>query len=477
MIPKTIRASHVRLAANEIRANGIPKGREAEKFLVLVDGEGFPPKLILSVAARFATGSELGPGQFSGGQEANRHLTKNLGFKVVSIGKEGPPAFLFLTKPEFEPEGLMEESGSWSCSKDTRAGDRVFVYLAGEGIKYEWRAVSDSVNDPNWVYCCDVEFVREIDPPITIGDLREAIPAEAWRAPHSSFRGYKSIRIPDEAVPRILALIETRERSESLAWDLAIQRIKSAKSPNTYMPVAVIAALELIQEGQATAMAIPFYGFDKRFDALQATLGEGAVGKGWEPFLYLASTANIWTLRKGIREVPYDRENRPRSRAQLLKMANGVAFIEELQAGVEDPTLIPRLKAMIGETSLEPTADPILLAAAVKALKGKQGPEPPAGNKNPQLIEGTKKSYVRDPKVVRWVLDRAQGICELCLKPAPFFDAEGEPFLEVHHVVLLADKGPDTVENARGLCPNCHREIHLGLNKRELKGRLLEQRS
>jgi hypothetical protein len=243
------------------------------------------------------------------------------------------------------------------------------------------------------------------------------------------------------------------------------------------MPVAVIAALELIQEGQATAMAIPFYGFDKRFDALQATLGEGAVGKGWEPFLYLASTANIWTLRKGIREVPYDRENRPRSRAQLLKMANGVAFIEELQAGVEDPTLIPRLKAMIGETSLEPTADPILLAAAVKALKGKQGPEPPAGNKNPQLIEGTKKSYVRDPKVVRWVLDRAQGICELCLKPAPFFDAEGEPFLEVHHVVLLADKGPDTVENARGLCPNCHREIHLGLNKRELKGRLLEQRS
>ena len=47
-------------------------------------------------------------------------------------------------------------------------------------------------------------------------------------------------------------------------------------------------------------------------------------------------------------------------------------------------------------------------------------------------------------------------------KPAPFNKPTGEPFLEVHHVIGLAEGGPDIVENAVALCPNCHREAHHG---------------
>ncbi|CAN0604767.1 unnamed protein product, partial [Ectocarpus sp. 12 AP-2014] len=42
----------------------------------------------------------------------------------------------------------------------------------------------------------------------------------------------------------------------------------------------------------------------------------------------------------------------------------------------------------------------------------------------------------------------------------------GEPFLEVHHIIPLAESGHDAVENTMALCPNCHREAHFG-NERQ----------
>jgi 5-methylcytosine-specific restriction protein A len=62
---------------------------------------------------------------------------------------------------------------------------------------------------------------------------------------------------------------------------------------------------------------------------------------------------------------------------------------------------------------------------------------------------------------------RANGTCELCQKEAPFFTKRGEPYLEVHHVITLAENGPDSVTNTVALCPNCHRKIHLAPEKRE----------
>lgn len=68
----------------------------------------------------------------------------------------------------------------------------------------------------------------------------------------------------------------------------------------------------------------------------------------------------------------------------------------------------------------------------------------------------------RDPEVQRWILQCADGCCELCGKRAPFEKPNGNPFLEVHHVRRLADGGADVPENAVALCPNCHREAHHG---------------
>lgn len=71
------------------------------------------------------------------------------------------------------------------------------------------------------------------------------------------------------------------------------------------------------------------------------------------------------------------------------------------------------------------------------------------------------KAFVRDPYVSEYAKRRANGICQLCGKPAPFKDSDGKPFLESHHIIWLTDGGADSPENTVALCPNCHRKMHI----------------
>ena len=112
-----------------------------------------------------------------------------------------------------------------------------------------------------------------------------------------------------------------------------------------------------------------------------------------------------------------------------------------------------------------PTADNEELNQRVSTLIKRGITGKPKGRMKPQRSEKSQSSYERDPLVKAWVINNAKGICELCGKPGPFEDKHGNLFLEEHHVVPLADGGPDTVENAVALCPNCHRKCHLSPEK------------
>jgi 5-methylcytosine-specific restriction protein A len=122
-----------------------------------------------------------------------------------------------------------------------------------------------------------------------------------------------------------------------------------------------------------------------------------------------------------------------------------------------------------------PTADRTILAQRVANLrKTKLGKVPP-GSFKPEQIQYTSTIYVRDPAVKRWVLQVAAGSCEGCLQPAPFFDCDGFPYLEVHHVMPLASNGSDRICNAVALCPNCHRRCHYSSDRDEFKLALYER--
>ena len=78
----------------------------------------------------------------------------------------------------------------------------------------------------------------------------------------------------------------------------------------------------------------------------------------------------------------------------------------------------------------------------------------------------TSNSFVRSTDVVKATRKRANGICQLCNKPAPFKDKKGDPYLEVHHVIWLSRGGEDNTANTVALCPNCHTRMHV-LDKAE----------
>lgn len=71
------------------------------------------------------------------------------------------------------------------------------------------------------------------------------------------------------------------------------------------------------------------------------------------------------------------------------------------------------------------------------------------------------KVYFRDPYVAEYAKRRANGICDLCEKSAPFINKNNQPYLETHHIVWLSNGGEDSIENTVALCPNCHRKMHV----------------
>lgn len=121
-----------------------------------------------------------------------------------------------------------------------------------------------------------------------------------------------------------------------------------------------------------------------------------------------------------------------------------------------------RIAEIIAEEEGLPVQPMLQQPAASKALS-----KVPEGNRHPSVEQASVTRHVRDAAVRSWVLENAKGRCESCQQDAPFRTSEG-PFLEVHHVRRLVDRGADTVENAVALCPNCHRRLHYGVDAAKL---------
>jgi 5-methylcytosine-specific restriction endonuclease McrA len=98
-----------------------------------------------------------------------------------------------------------------------------------------------------------------------------------------------------------------------------------------------------------------------------------------------------------------------------------------------------------------------------------------ASDKSTPSVIRKKREYYRAPAVRKYVMLRAEGLCEHCGENAPFVTESDEPYLEAHHINRLADGGADHPREVIALCPNCHRRAHHSKDKEGFRVILLKK--
>jgi predicted HNH restriction endonuclease len=83
MIPKTIKREHILKAIEQVDAEGYEKKNASTKYDLLHNRKKYPPKIIISLAYNFVTGSPHPVEKFSGGDESNNFLM-SLGFSIIN---------------------------------------------------------------------------------------------------------------------------------------------------------------------------------------------------------------------------------------------------------------------------------------------------------------------------------------------------------------------------------------------------------
>lgn len=106
----------------------------------------------------------------------------------------------------------------------------------------------------------------------------------------------------------------------------------------------------------------------------------------------------------------------------------------------------------------------VLLKQRIKALKDSINNFDPVLDRYRRVACSTPDRGViyRNPDIVELTLLLARGKCNKCKRDAPFHKPNGQPYLEVHHILPLSQGGLDEPNNVEALCPNCHREKHFG---------------
>jgi 5-methylcytosine-specific restriction endonuclease McrA len=154
----------------------------------------------------------------------------------------------------------------------------------------------------------------------------------------------------------------------------------------------------------------------------------------------------------GFRSLGFKRFVRPTSRAQIEKgLVSG-------KTGANGTGLSKRATTL---EELEKRLEVDVRRSLSDSVSARRKRLARADNK-PTRISATTTVFARNADVIAEVLDRSEGNCEGCGKPAPFDRRNRQPYLEVHHRKMLSRGGLDTAENALALCPNCHRYRHFG---------------
>lgn len=82
-ILEALSRSHIEQAIRYIDEHGIPKGRNSTIYSLRHDGRLYPPKYVIALAFKLATGHQLSPDDHSGGEGDSNKKLRQLGFTEI----------------------------------------------------------------------------------------------------------------------------------------------------------------------------------------------------------------------------------------------------------------------------------------------------------------------------------------------------------------------------------------------------------
>ena len=126
MIPSTITREHILQAIKEVDVSGYPDKNESRMYDLLFNEKRYPPKIIISIANKFANGIPLEVSEFSGGEQPTNKFLSDRGFQIV-LKDEAP-----LKKSVLSKITNGQKSYSWTILLDKTAikqtDKSVFIY-------------------------------------------------------------------------------------------------------------------------------------------------------------------------------------------------------------------------------------------------------------------------------------------------------------------------------------------------------------
>ena len=127
-IPKNIKKKHLLAAIEEVDASGIPKDGQSLYYDVIYNGKKYPPKLIVSLANKFANGVELSRPNFRGGEGTECFkLLRQHGFVIE------PRQFFYFLKKFLKQ--ATEPSVNLKVEEDPKSFNNISVKVSfGQGV-------------------------------------------------------------------------------------------------------------------------------------------------------------------------------------------------------------------------------------------------------------------------------------------------------------------------------------------------------
>ena len=177
---EALTSAHVLKALDEIDRDGIPKDAESTGYDLIHGRKRYPPKLVLSLAVKYATGEPLDRASFSGGEESSAfRLLRRLGFEITE--KHGGAAFPELMQ-RFLAQALSGRELGVQDYITEYAGLRVKVSFGkGNFARIPWIAfLADGQSVSQGIYPVFLLFREERTLLLCYGISEEKVAEKSW---------------------------------------------------------------------------------------------------------------------------------------------------------------------------------------------------------------------------------------------------------------------------------------------------------